>query len=186
MTYVLDTHAFSALMKGAPAAVARLAAVDRAAVAVPQPVLAEIEYGLARLPASKRRTNLRARFELLVAEIPRASWTDAVSAAYGEIKATLERRGRRIEDVDAAIAAHALAIDGTLVTAGYTRRRQVSRALRKTRTQPFLLYSGGIVTSASVTAVSIDRYSRDTVRIVTRWSEASPTIRRFDPPPASR
>ena len=36
---------------------------------------------------------------------------------FGRIKATLERRGTRIEDVDAAIAAHALALDGTLVTA---------------------------------------------------------------------
>jgi tRNA(fMet)-specific endonuclease VapC len=35
----------------------------------------------------------------------------------GRIKATLERRGTRIEDFDAAIAAHALALDATLVTA---------------------------------------------------------------------
>jgi tRNA(fMet)-specific endonuclease VapC len=36
---------------------------------------------------------------------------------FGRIKATLERRGTRIEDFDAAIAAHALALDATLVTA---------------------------------------------------------------------
>jgi tRNA(fMet)-specific endonuclease VapC len=43
--------------------------------------------------------------------------SDAVSQAYGRIKATLERRAARIEDFDAAIAAHALGIDATLVTA---------------------------------------------------------------------
>ena len=32
-------------------------------------------------------------------------------------EATLERRGTKIEDFDAAIAAHALALDATLVTA---------------------------------------------------------------------
>ena len=51
------------------------------------------------------------------AELPRAEWTDAVSQMFGRIKATLERRGMRIEDFDAAIAAHALALDATLVTA---------------------------------------------------------------------
>jgi tRNA(fMet)-specific endonuclease VapC len=51
------------------------------------------------------------------AELPRAEWTDAVSQSIGRIKGTLERRGTRIEDVDAAIAAHALALDATLVTA---------------------------------------------------------------------
>ena len=50
-------------------------------------------------------------------ELPRAPWTDAVSERFGLIKATLERSGRRIEDFDAAIAAHALAIDASLVTA---------------------------------------------------------------------
>lgn len=49
--------------------------------------------------------------------LPRAEWTDAVSLTFGRIKATLERRGTRIEDFDAAIAAHALALNATLVTA---------------------------------------------------------------------
>jgi tRNA(fMet)-specific endonuclease VapC len=40
-----------------------------------------------------------------------------VSEAYGRIKAALERRGRRIEDFDAAIAAHAVSAGATLVTA---------------------------------------------------------------------
>lgn len=117
MTYILDTNAVSALMKGSAAMVDRLAAIEPAAVAVPQPVLAEIAFGIERLPQSKRRSALESRFDLLSAELPRAEWTDTVSRAYGRIKATLERRGSRIEDFDAAIAAHALALDATLVTA---------------------------------------------------------------------
>jgi tRNA(fMet)-specific endonuclease VapC len=39
-----------------------------------------------------------------------------VSQAFGSVKADLERRGVRIEDFDAAVAAHALALDATLVT----------------------------------------------------------------------
>src|SRR6188474_2948483 len=104
-------------MKGVPAAVDRLADLERSAVAVPQPVLAEIAFGIERLPRSRRRTQLQARFDLICSELPRAEWSDAVSHAYGRLKATLERRGERIEDFDAAIAAHALAIGATLVTA---------------------------------------------------------------------
>ncbi len=125
MNYVLDTNAVSALMKGTPAVVDRLGATDRAAVAVPQLVLAQIAFGLERLPRSKRRAALQARFDLICAEVGRAEWTDAVSQAYGRIKATLERRGKRIEDFNAAIAAHALSVDATLVTADLTHMSRV-------------------------------------------------------------
>jgi tRNA(fMet)-specific endonuclease VapC len=115
--FVLDTNAVSVLMKGTAAAVDRLAATPPADVVVPQPVLAEIAFGIERLPRSRRRAALQARFDLVRNELARAEWTDAVSEAYGRIKAALERRGRRIEDFDAAIAAHAIAAGATLVTA---------------------------------------------------------------------
>lgn len=115
--YVLDTNAVSALMKGNPAVVDRLAAAAPEDIAIPQPVIAEIAFGIERLPRSKRRTSLQARFDLVSAELRRVDWTDAVSHAFGRIKAILDRRGTRIEDFDAAIAAHALALEATLVTA---------------------------------------------------------------------
>ncbi len=117
MKYVLDTNAVSGLMRGDEAILKRLAGVKKAEVGLPQPVLAEIAYGIERLPRSKRRDALRARFELIRDELPRAAWTDAVSEAFGNIKAVLERKGARIEDFDAAIAAHALANGAVLVSA---------------------------------------------------------------------
>lgn len=117
MKYVLDTNAVSALMRGDPVVVERLRAVPRAAVHVPQPVLAEIAYGIDRLPRSKRRDALRERFDLVRAEIQRIEWSDEVSERFGAIKAALEKKGQRIEDFDAAIAAHAAAPGFTLVTA---------------------------------------------------------------------
>jgi tRNA(fMet)-specific endonuclease VapC len=123
--YVLDTNAISALMKGSAAVVERLAAIEPSDVAIPQPALAEIAFGIERLPRSKRRTVLQARFDLICSELPRAEWSDAVSHAYGRIKAALERRGMRIEDFDAAIAAHALALDATLVTANLDHMTRV-------------------------------------------------------------
>ena len=117
MKYVLDTNAVSALMKGDPQFLTRLRSVSRADVSVPQPVLAEISYGIERLPKSKRREALQQRFDLVRVELARAGWTDSVSEQFGTIKAVLEKRGKRIEDFDAAIAAHALAEDAVLVTA---------------------------------------------------------------------
>jgi len=116
MRYVLDTNAVSALMKGDAQFVARLRSVSRADIAVPQPVLAEISYGIERLPKSKRREALQQRFDLVRVELARAGWTDSVSEHFGTVKAALEKRGKRIEDFDAAIAAHALAADAVLVT----------------------------------------------------------------------
>jgi tRNA(fMet)-specific endonuclease VapC len=126
MKYVLDTNVLSALMKGEPRAVARLRAAGRREVGIPQPVIAEIEYGLQRLPKSKRRLALQTRFDLLRSELPRCQWTDTVSERFGEVKATLEREGRRIEDFDAAIAAHALADGSVLVTANLKDMVRVS------------------------------------------------------------
>jgi tRNA(fMet)-specific endonuclease VapC len=115
--YVLDTNAVSALMKGDGAVLDRLKKVAKADVYLPQPVLAEIAYGIERLPKSKRRDALRERLELVRSEIQRIDWSDEVSERYGVIKAVLEKKGKRIEDFDAAIAAHAATPDATLVTA---------------------------------------------------------------------
>lgn len=117
MKYVLDTNALFALMKGNAHALAHLRRAGRAEVGIPQPVIAEVSYGLARLPNSKRRQTLEQRFDLLRAELPRCQWTDTVSEHFGEVKAALERKGQRIEDFDAAIAAHALVDGAVLVTA---------------------------------------------------------------------
>ena len=117
MKYVLDTNAVSALMKGEAAVIRRLEQVARSEVAVPQPVFAEIAYGIQRLPRSKRRDALQGRFDLVRSEIAGALWSDVVSDAFGSIKATLERRGERIEDFDVAVAAHAVAVGAVLVTA---------------------------------------------------------------------
>ncbi|HEX6902003.1 MAG TPA: PIN domain-containing protein [Thermoanaerobaculia bacterium] len=117
MKLVLDTNAVSALMKGDPVFIEKLKQKSKEEVGIPQPVLAEIAYGIERLPKSKRREALQERFDLVRSELARASWTDEVSESFGRIKAMLEKKGQRIEDFDAAIAAHALANGAVLVTA---------------------------------------------------------------------
>lgn len=117
MKIVLDTNVVSALMKGDPGVMERLKQRSKGEVSVPQPVLAEIAYGIERLPKSKRKEALQERFDLVRSELARAIWSDEVSESFGRIKAVLEKEGQRIEDFDAAIAAHALATGAVLVTA---------------------------------------------------------------------
>lgn len=117
MKLVLDTNAVSALMRGDTLVVERLRQRSRDEVSVPHPALAEIAYGIERLPPSKRRDTLQERFDLVRSELAREEWTDEVSECFGRIKAILEKEGRRIEDLDIAIAAHALATEAVLVTA---------------------------------------------------------------------
>jgi len=123
--YVLDTNVVSLLMKGEPNVIERLKRVARSDVFIPQPVVAEISYGLQRLARSKRKDALASRFELLRSEFRRVVWSDEVSTAFGVIKAALERRGERIEDFDVAVAAHALAEGWILVTANLKHMTRV-------------------------------------------------------------
>jgi tRNA(fMet)-specific endonuclease VapC len=130
--YVLDTNTVSALMRHDPAPVARLASLSPSSVVVPEPVFAEIAYGVRRLTASKRKTKLQAELVRMRADLAALPWTRPVSEAFGDIKATLERQGIRLEDFDVAIAAHAVAHSAVLVTANVAQMSRVSDLLLET------------------------------------------------------
>jgi tRNA(fMet)-specific endonuclease VapC len=117
MKYVLDTNAVSELMRANEHVRARLEQLSRKDVAIPQPVLAELAFGVERLPRSKRKDTLRDVLEAIRAEIDVVPWTGEVSDAFARIKTRLERAGQLIEDFDIAIAAHARANNAILVTA---------------------------------------------------------------------
>ena len=117
MKYVLDTNTVSALMKGVLGVAARLERIHRTDVAISQVTVAEIEFGLRYVPPSKRRRLLQEQWQTIGAELIRLPWDDAVSRAFGERKARLERAGMRMSDFDLAIAAHAIALGLIVVTA---------------------------------------------------------------------
>ena len=116
MKYVLETNIVSLAMAGDPPVIERMFSLARTDVLVPQPVVAEIEYGIARLRDLGRRERLLGRLERFLQNASGARWTHDVSRAFGVAKADLEAQGRRIEDFDVAIAAHALALDAVLVS----------------------------------------------------------------------
>ncbi len=126
MNYVLDTNAVSAAMKGDPNVLERMRGAGRKKMAVPEPVYAEIAYGIERLPKSKKRSKLLALYSAIYEELGSMSWTHEVTQHFASVKSTLEHKGKRIEDFDAAIAAHALAAGAILVTADVNHMERVS------------------------------------------------------------
>lgn len=125
MKYVLDTNAVSAAMKGEQSVLERMRVSGRKNLGIPEPVYAEIAYGIEHLPKSKKRAVLQSRVAAIFEELGGVPWTHSVTEHFGAIKASLEKNGKRIEDFDAAIAAHALATGAILVTANLEHMQRV-------------------------------------------------------------
>ena len=118
---VLDTNVVSEAMKPAPdrRAMAWLRAQPLAELTTTAVTLAEISYGLCRLPRGRRRDDLTARVRMFIAQAfgERILAFDARAAdLYGEIVALRQAAGRPIEALDAMIAATARAHAASLAT----------------------------------------------------------------------
>jgi tRNA(fMet)-specific endonuclease VapC len=77
-------------------------------------VVAEIRYGLEKLPAATRLQEL-AEATLETLEI--LPWSEACTRIYGRLRADLERHGKPLAAMDLLIASHALSEGCALVTA---------------------------------------------------------------------
>jgi tRNA(fMet)-specific endonuclease VapC len=73
---------------------------------------AELAYGVAKSGSARNRAAL----EKFLAPLEIAAFDAGVFWHYGDIRAELEWRGQPIGSLDTLIAAHALALDATLVT----------------------------------------------------------------------
>jgi tRNA(fMet)-specific endonuclease VapC len=112
--YLLDTNVVSYSLKGSSAVLDRnLAGVPPAEVAISVVTEAELRFGLARLPQASRWIGLVESLLLRVAILP---WASDSAKEYARLRATLERTGKRMRNLDLMIASQALALGLTLVT----------------------------------------------------------------------
>ena len=79
-------------------------------------VKGEILFGIARLPAGKRKQDLQQKANGLFAAIPCDPIPESVSEAYAQIKVAAEQRGTSLGECDLWIAATALTLNAILVT----------------------------------------------------------------------
>ena len=111
---MLDTNIVSDLVRNPDGAITEhIRQVGERAVATSIVVAAELRYGVAKR-ASSRLADLVERPLQRLEILPLASPADR---HYAELRSVLERQGRPIGNNDMWIAAHALALDCTLVTA---------------------------------------------------------------------
>lgn len=75
--------------------------------------VAELEYGIA---ASKKQSDNTKRLERFLLDFEVIDFTRASASAYGLVRSDLQAQGMPIGPVDFFIAAHALALNATLVT----------------------------------------------------------------------
>jgi hypothetical protein len=110
---LLDTNVISELTRNQPnpSLLAYLHAQPQATLFTSSVCEAEIRYGLARLPAGRRRAALAERVKLLFSGFAQRvlPFDSAAAGQYGPIRTTREAMGRPIAVADAMIAATALA-----------------------------------------------------------------------------
>jgi tRNA(fMet)-specific endonuclease VapC len=111
---MLDTNVVSHIMQGRDAQLlVRLTQLPVGQVVMSSVTLAELEYGLHRKGQPVRLKNALTQVLLRMDVLP---WDEEVATCYGEFCSTLEAQGINLSDFDMMIAAHAVAVDATLVS----------------------------------------------------------------------
>ena len=113
MRYLLDTNILIDIAKGRSAAASRLTGLRPGDAAMSIVTLLELVYGAQK---SQRPKENLSRIEQLENLIPALPLDKETALHYGRVRARLEQKGSPIGALDMLIAAHALALDLTLVT----------------------------------------------------------------------
>jgi tRNA(fMet)-specific endonuclease VapC len=113
MRYLLDTNIVSDLVRRPQGQTAqRIRDVGEAQVCTSIIVAAELRYGAAKRGALR----LSAQLEAVLGALDVLPLEPPADAAYGRLRADLERIGRPVGGNDLLIAAHAIALGHTIVT----------------------------------------------------------------------
>lgn len=117
-TYLLDTNIVSQLMRDARGIAAQryralLESSQTCRMVTSVIVQCELLYGLNKKPSPR----LQAAYALQMAQLPVLDMDESVTPHYAALRVHLEQLGTPIGGNDALIAAHALALGATLVSA---------------------------------------------------------------------
>lgn len=110
---MLDTDTCIAIIKKHPVALKKLRGKSIGQVGVSSITLGELALGAAKSGRPKEARDALGEF-LLALEI--AGFDEGAAMSYGDVRASLERRGRPIGPLDTLIGSHAHNLDVILVT----------------------------------------------------------------------
>ncbi len=126
MLYMLDTNACIGIINNKPAALReRLFQVAVEQVAISQIVLYELEYGICRSQQQRNRDNLNSFLKYIQV----LDWGEEQSQEAALVRCELMQLGQPIGHYDTLIAAHARALEATLITHNVREFEQVRRLL---------------------------------------------------------
>ena len=119
--YLLDINTASYVIKGNfPRVRARLLKVPMADVGISAVTEAELRFGVARRPEA---TTLKSVVEEFLLRVEILAWNSEAARHYARIRASLEKDGESMGNLDLMIAAHAVAAEVVLVTHDHVFRR---------------------------------------------------------------
>ena len=113
MKWMLDTDTCIAIIKKHSIALKKLRGKSIGQVGLSSITLGELAFGAGKSSRPKDAHDALSEF-LLALEI--AAFDDRAAMRYGEVRASLARRGKPIGPLDTLIASHAHALDVILVT----------------------------------------------------------------------
>ena len=117
MIFLLDTNAFSDVMRKHSKLDARMSSLAPADRVVICPVVrGEIRYGIEQLAQSRRRQDLENQAAPLFAVIPCEPIPETAGDYYARIKLTRQHKGLTLDENDLWIAATALALGAILIS----------------------------------------------------------------------
>jgi len=122
--YLLDTSAASyAITKRSLAFDRHMARVPMGELGISTVTEGELRYGLARRPSAP----LQSIIETFLLGLTVFPWDSEAALRYGDLRATLERQGQLLGNLDMMIAAHALSLGLILVSsdAAFKRVKQL-------------------------------------------------------------
>jgi predicted nucleic acid-binding protein len=117
VTNLLDTNAISDLMRAAPRIENWMAGLDRSDRVVTCTIArGEILFGIARLPAGRRRTELEETGRQFLAVFRCEPVPERAADFYAAVKLARQQRGLTLDENDLWVAATALALGATLIS----------------------------------------------------------------------
>lgn len=112
-SFLLDTNIVSQIIKAPSKADRKLRKLTLDEWCISAVTRGELRFGLALRPEA---TSLRLRVEELLSNCRTAAWDERAADCFGQVRAELRGIGQTIGFADEMIAAHALALNCTLVT----------------------------------------------------------------------
>ena len=112
MAFMLDTDTVSFALRGEGRVAAKIVEHRPSELCVSAVTVAELRYGASRRNSEKLHALIDA-FTRNVAVMP---FDETCALHFGQIASELKKKGSSIGDLDALIAAHAIALEVTLVT----------------------------------------------------------------------